>query len=78
MKVATAVQDDEILGSYDYRVIKDNEKGHFGKHESGEESGWKWWTDAGKARVEAERLEKIVNESKNKTAQPETAEATTK
>jgi hypothetical protein len=41
---------------FDDAVCKKS-KGHFGKHEAGEESGWVCWTDAGKARVLAERAQ---------------------
>jgi hypothetical protein len=40
--------------TFDDAVCK-RPKGHFGKHEAGEESGWVQWTDAGKARILAER-----------------------
>lgn len=34
-------------------------KGHYGKHLDDREDRWVAWTDAGKARVEAERAEKV-------------------
>lgn len=49
----------ELCGSTFDGSICTKEKGHHGKHFDDREGHWEMWTDAGKARVEAERAEKV-------------------